>query len=61
MTEINGKTAVFLKHAPEEFELAYVQTGEDDGNRTLILKGFEAGEKVVINGVYEVKMMYLNQ
>ncbi len=61
LTEINGKTAVFLKHAPEEFELAYVQTGEDDGTRTLILKGIEESEKVVVNGVYEVKMMYLNQ
>jgi len=61
LTEINGKTAVFLKHSPEEFELAYVQTGEDDGSRTLILKGIAEDEKVVINGVYEVKMMYLNQ
>ncbi|MDX1913506.1 MAG: efflux RND transporter periplasmic adaptor subunit [Saprospiraceae bacterium] len=59
LTEINGKTAVFLKHAPEEFELAYVQTGEDDGTRTLILKGIEENEKVVVNGAYEVKMMYL--
>lgn len=61
LTEINGKTAVFLKHAPEIFELAYVQTGEEDGTQTLILKGIEEGEKVVTNGVYEVKMMYLNQ
>ncbi|MEO6037529.1 MAG: efflux RND transporter periplasmic adaptor subunit, partial [Saprospiraceae bacterium] len=61
LTEINGKTAVFLKHAPEEFELAYVQTGEDDGTRTLIIKGMEEGEKVVVNGAYEVKMMFLNQ
>jgi len=61
LTEINGKPVVFLKHAPEEFELAYVQTGEDDGARTLILKGIEEGEKVVVNGAYEVKMMYLNQ
>jgi RND family efflux transporter MFP subunit len=59
LTEINGKTAVFLKHAPEEFELAYVQIGEDDGTRTLILKGIEENEKVVVNGAYEVKMMYL--
>ncbi len=61
LTEINGKTAVFLKNAPEQFELAYIQTGEDDGTRTLILKGIEEGEKVVINGAYEVKMMFLNQ
>ncbi len=61
LTEINGKPAVFIKHAPEEFELAYVQTGEDDGSRTLILKGIEEGAKVVLQGAYEVKMMYLNQ
>jgi RND family efflux transporter MFP subunit len=61
LTEINGRTAVFLKHAPEEFELAYVQVGEDDGTRTLVLKGIEEGEKVVVGGAYELKMMYLNQ
>jgi cobalt-zinc-cadmium efflux system membrane fusion protein len=61
LTEINGKPAVFIKHAPEAFELVYVQTGEDDGSRTLILKGIEEGAKVVLQGAYEVKMMYLNQ
>lgn len=61
MTEINGKTAVFLKEGPEKFALSYVQTGEDDGVRTLILRGIAEGGKVVVNGVYEVKMMYLNQ
>lgn len=61
LTEINGKPAVFLKDGPEMFTLSYVQTGEDDGTRTLILKGVEEGEKVVSNGAYEVKMMYLNQ
>jgi cobalt-zinc-cadmium efflux system membrane fusion protein len=38
-----------------------VQTGEDDGTRTLILKGIEEGEKVVVSEAYEVKLMYLNQ
>lgn len=61
LTEINGKPAVFLKEGPESFALAYVQTGEDDGARTLILRGVEEGEKVVESGTYEVKMMYLNQ
>lgn len=61
LTEINGKTAVFLKTNPESFRLSYVQTGEDDGTRTLVLKGIQEGEKVVINGAYELKMMYLNQ
>jgi cobalt-zinc-cadmium efflux system membrane fusion protein len=61
LTEINGKTAVFVKTGPEMFALRYVQPGEDDGTRTLILKGIEEGEKVVVSGAYEVKMMYLNQ
>lgn len=61
LTEINGKPAVFIKDGPELFTLSYVQAGEDDGTRTLILKGVEEGEKVVSAGAYEVKMMYLNQ
>ncbi len=61
LTEINGKTAVFIKDGPELFTLSYVQAGEDDGARTLILKGVEEGEKVVVGGAYEVKMIYLNQ
>lgn len=61
LTEINGKSAVFLKDGPELFSLRYVQTSEDDGTRTLILKGMEEGTRVVGSGAYEVKMMYLNQ
>ncbi|MFN0015887.1 MAG: efflux RND transporter periplasmic adaptor subunit [Saprospiraceae bacterium] len=61
LTEVNGKTAVFIKDAPEMYTLHYVQTGEDDGTRTRVLKGVQEGEKVVSSGVYEVKMMYLNQ
>jgi hypothetical protein len=29
--------------------------------RTLILKGLDEDEKVVVGGAYEVKMMFLNQ
>ncbi len=61
LTEINGKTAVFYKTGPEMFALSYVQTGDDDGTRTLIVKGIEEGQKIVVNGAYAVKMMYLNQ
>ncbi len=61
LTEINGKSAVFLKDGPELFSLRYVQTSEDDGTRTLILKGMEEGTRVAGSGAYEVKMMYLNQ
>jgi cobalt-zinc-cadmium efflux system membrane fusion protein len=61
LTEINGKTAVFLKDGPEMFTLSYVQTGENDGARTVILRGVEESEKVMSAGVYEVKMIYLNQ
>lgn len=61
LTEINGKTAIFHKRAPEQYELSYVQTGANDGSRTLILKGLEESKRIVVSGVYEVKMMYLNQ
>ena len=61
ITEVNGKTAVFIKDAAEKYTLSYISTGENNGEYTTVLKGIEEDEKVVINGTYQLKMMYLNQ
>ncbi|HEY1046283.1 MAG TPA: efflux RND transporter periplasmic adaptor subunit [Bacteroidia bacterium] len=61
ITEVNGKSAVFLKDAAEQYSLVYVSTGENNGQFTTILKGVEESERIVINGAYQLKMMYLNQ
>ncbi len=61
ITEINGKSAVFIKDAAEQYSLVYVSTGDNNGQFTTILRGVEENEKIVINGTYQLKMMYLNQ
>jgi membrane fusion protein, heavy metal efflux system len=61
ITEVNGKSAVFIKDAAEQYSLVYVSTGENNGQYTTISKGVEENEKIVVNGTYQLKMMYLNQ
>ncbi len=61
ITEINGKPAVFIKDAAEKYTLSYISPGENNGQYTTVLRGIEEGERVVINGTYQLKIMYLNQ
>lgn len=61
ITEINGKAAIFYKRDPEFFEMTYVKTGEDDGTHTIVSNSILEGKRIVTNGTYEVKMIYLNQ
>lgn len=61
ITEVNGKSAVFIKDTAEKYSMVYVSLGENNGQSTTIIKGIEEGEKVVINGTYQLKMMFLNQ
>ena len=58
--EINGKPVIFMKDNAEQYSVSYLTTGTDDGERTIVLKGLEAGERVVSNASYQVKMIYQN-
>lgn len=61
ISEINGRQAVFIKDHAEEFSLRYIATGENNGQFTTITKGIVEGERIVINAVYQAKMIYMNQ
>lgn len=61
ISEINGRPVVFIKDAAEQYSVSYIQPGEDNGSFTVILKGVEEGERVIINATYQAKMIYLNQ
>ncbi len=61
ISQINGKSIVFVKDFAEQYSLVYVLLGEDNGSYTVIDKGVEDGERIVTNGTYQLKMMYLNQ
>ena len=61
INEINGKTVVFIKNSGEGFSISYIATGENNGTHTVIKKGIKEGDRVVVNGAYQMKMIYLNQ
>jgi RND family efflux transporter MFP subunit len=61
LSEINGKPVVFVKDNPEMYAVRYLSLGEDNGTHTVVMKGMNEGERFVIAGTYQVKMMMLNQ
>ena len=61
VTDVGGKPAVFVHTSPEVFKLRFVQPGPADNQRTVILGGLEAGERVVTENTYQLKSVYLNQ
>lgn len=61
ISELNGKSIVFVKDFAEQYSLVYVSLGENNGSYTVINKGIEEGERIVTSGTYQLKMMYLNQ
>jgi multidrug efflux pump subunit AcrA (membrane-fusion protein) len=61
ITEVNGKTAVFIKQSAEHFVLSYVETGENNGSYSTIIQGAGEGDRIVVSGTYQLKMIYLNQ
>lgn len=61
ISEINGRPVVFIKDSGEAYSVSYVAIGQNNGTHTVISKGVEEGERVVMNGTYQMKMIYLNQ
>ena len=61
ITDVNGKPAVFIKDKAEQFSISFIQRGESNAIHSAIIKGVEAGEKVVTANIYQLKMIYLNQ
>jgi cobalt-zinc-cadmium efflux system membrane fusion protein len=61
ISDINGKPVVFIHEQPELFTVRYVEPGLGNNETTIILKGLKENERVVMNGAYQVKSIYLNQ
>ncbi|MBA3970578.1 MAG: efflux RND transporter periplasmic adaptor subunit [Bacteroidetes bacterium] len=61
ISELNGKPVVFLKEGAEQYSISHVSLGENNGISTVIKKGLAEGDRVVTNGTYQLKMIYLNQ
>ena len=61
ITDVNGKPAVFIKDKAEQFSISFIQKGESNAIYTAIVEGVVAGERVVTENIYQMKMIYLNQ
>jgi membrane fusion protein, heavy metal efflux system len=61
ISEINGRPVVFIKDSAEAYSISYITLGHNNGTHTVITKGVEEAERVVANGTYQMKMIYLNQ
>jgi membrane fusion protein, heavy metal efflux system len=61
ITDVNGKPAVFIKDKAEQYSVSFIQKGESNPLYTAVRQGVEAGERVVTENVYQMKMIYLNQ
>ncbi len=61
IAEINGKPAVFVKDKAEQYSISYINKGTSNGKYTTIVKGVEEDERIVTNGMYQMKTIYLNQ
>jgi hypothetical protein len=61
IADVNGKPAVFIKDKAEQYSISYVNKGTSSGKLVNIVKGVEDGERVVTNGVYQMKTIFLNQ
>jgi membrane fusion protein, heavy metal efflux system len=59
VVDVAGKTVVFVRVAPEEFELHEVTVGEAAAGKVRILSGLREGEDVVIEGAFTVKSVLL--
>lgn len=59
LIEVAGKTVVFVRVAPEEFELHEVATGEAAAGKVRVLSGLREGEEVVSQGAFTIKSVIL--
>lgn len=59
VTDITGKSAVFVLQSDGDFELHPVTVGGSAAGRIEILSGLRAGEQVVVDGVFTLKSAVL--
>ncbi len=59
ITEVGGKSVVFVRQAETQFELHEVTLGKEALGRVEVLAGLREGEEVVTDGVFTLKSLVL--
>ncbi|HVS00089.1 MAG TPA: efflux RND transporter periplasmic adaptor subunit, partial [Thermoanaerobaculia bacterium] len=55
LVETEGRKVLFVHPAPEEFRAREVETGWEDAGQVEIVRGVQEGERVVVQGLYELR------
>lgn len=61
ITEVDGKTAVYIKRAAEKYEMQIVNLTGESNAMVNVSKGLKPGDRVIVHGTYQAKMIYLNR
>ncbi|HEX8546081.1 MAG TPA: efflux RND transporter periplasmic adaptor subunit [Cytophagaceae bacterium] len=61
ISEIAGKPVIFTHTQPEIFRANYISPGTAEGDYTIIEKGLEPNQRVVVSGAYQLKSIFLNK
>ncbi len=56
LTEEDGQTTVYVQTGGESFERRTLKTGIRDGDRIQVISGVESGERVVVQGAYQIRL-----
>jgi cobalt-zinc-cadmium efflux system membrane fusion protein len=59
LTDVAGKSVVFVRHADDDFELHDVVLGSSAGGMVEVVSGLREGEQVVVDGVFTLKSAVL--
>ena len=54
--EFDGRPSVFVQIAGERFEQRTITIGARDASRVLVSSGVAAGERVVTQGAYQIRL-----
>ena len=59
LQEIEGKTAVFVETAVNQYRLTHVETGDRDAERVTVLSGLKSGDNVAVKNSLVLKSEWL--
>ena len=61
VSDINGKPVIYVHSEPEIFKVKFIAIGEGNREQTIVIRGLNENERVVTNGAYQVKSIFLSK
>ena len=61
VSDINGKPVIYVHSEPEIFKVKFIALGNSNREQTIVIRGLGENERVVTNGAYQVKSIFLSK